>query len=138
MSESNVTDSEQASRIVQLSANIVAAYVSKNTIAPDALPGLIENATEALAQSAEKSLEPAYPEPAVPVDKSLNPDHIICLECGKRFRTLKRHLLTDHDLTPMDYREKWRLSERYPMTAPDYAKRRAQIAKRMGLGKTHS
>lgn len=135
MTESNIPEPVHANRIVQLSANVVAAYVSKNRIAPDDLPGLIARATEALAQTAERSLEPVSPEPAVPVDKSLNPDHIVCLECGKRFRTLKRHLMTDHDLSPADYREKWRLSERYPMTAPDYARRRAQIAKRIGLGK---
>jgi predicted transcriptional regulator len=131
MNENNV-----AVNVVELAADIVAAYVSNNTVPAGELPNLIGQVYSALQHTAGASSEPqAEPlRPAVPVKKSLTPDHIVCLEDGKKFKSLRRHLRTHYNLTPDEYRAKWGLSADYPMVAPNYAASRSELAKKMGLG----
>ena len=123
--------------IASLTADIVSAYVSANTIVAADLPGLIETVSAALHEAEQKSGQPLAVEltPAVPIKKSVTPDHIICLEDGKRFKSLKRHLNTHFNLTPEQYMEKWGLPYDYPMVAPNYAASRSALAKKMGLGR---
>jgi len=121
---------------VQLTAEIVSAYVSNNTVAAGDIPGLIAQVHSALTRvssaASEKPNEPL--KPAVPVKKSITPEHIVCLEDGKKFKSLKRHLRTQYNMTPEQYRDKWGLNPDYPMVAPNYAAARSQLAKQMGLG----
>ena len=131
-----MTDSPVDANLIDLTADIVSAYVSNNTVASTDLPGLINEVYGALQRTASTSTEPE-PEPlkpAVPVKKSVMPDYIICLEDGKKFKSLKRHLRAKYDMTPDEYREKWGLPFDYPMVAPSYARKRSQLAKKMGLG----
>jgi predicted transcriptional regulator len=124
--------------LVGMAAEIVSAFVSTNPVAPQDIPGLIRTVYGALAEVASApatALEPT-PEPAVAVKKSVTPDYIICLEDGKKFKSLKRHLRTRYGMTPDEYRTKWALPHDYPMVAPNYAKERSNLAKRMGLGQT--
>jgi predicted transcriptional regulator len=116
-------------------AKIVSAHVSHNSIAPDALPALIRSVFATLAGTTTATAPAGQAEPAVPVKKSVFADHIVCLECGKQFSMLKRHLSTDHGLSPDEYRVKWALPRNYPMVAGEYAKRRSALAKKLGLGK---
>ena len=121
---------------IELAADIVSAYVSNNSVPAGDLPGLINEVYNALlrvgACSVVTPTEP--PKPAVPVKRSVSNDYIICLEDGKKFKSLKRHLRTQYGLSPEDYREKWGLPADYPMVAPNYAKARSNLAKQMGLG----
>ncbi|TYC65304.1 MucR family transcriptional regulator [Stappia sp. BW2] len=131
-----MTDSPVDANLIDLTADIVSAYVSNNTVASTDLPGLINEVYGALQKTASTSTEPE-PEPlkpAVPVKKSVMPDYIICLEDGKKFKSLKRHLRTHYNMTPEEYREKWDLGADYPMVAPNYAAARSELAKKMGLG----
>ena len=119
-----------------LAADIVAAYVSNNSVQAAELPALIQSVHASLmkaAGSAEPPVE-APKEPAVPIKKSVTNDHIVCLEDGKKFKSLKRHLATSYDLTPAAYRTKWGLPPDYPMVAPAYAAQRSELAKAAGLG----
>ncbi len=122
--------------LVDLTADIVSAYVSNNAVASADLPTLISDVYAALQRTetdaAEPEPEPA--KPAVPIKKSIHPDYIVCLEDGKKFKSLKRHLRTHYNLTPEEYREKWGLPTDYPMVAPNYAAARSELAKKMGLG----
>jgi len=122
--------------LIDMTAEIVAAYVGHNNVAPDEVSKLIELVHGALAQAAygEGVAAEATPEPAVPVEDSVTPEYLICLEDGKKFKSLKRHIRTHYDLTPEDYRERWGLPADYPMVAPNYAKARSRLAKKMGLG----
>ncbi|MBG6145944.1 MAG: MucR family transcriptional regulator [Roseibium album] len=122
--------------LVDLAADIVSAYVGNNTVAVTDLPGLINEVHVALQQTAASSNEPESEplKPAVPVKKSVTPDYIVCLEDGKKFKSLKRHLRTHYSMTPEEYREKWGLEADYPMVAPNYAAARSELAKKMGLG----
>jgi len=122
--------------LIELTAEIVSAYVSNNSVASGELPRLIGDVHSALNRTADGAGEPeSEPQkPAVSVRKSVTPDYIICLEDGKRFKSLKRHLRTHYDLTPDEYRAKWGLPADYPMVAPNYAKARSNLAKEMGLG----
>jgi len=122
--------------LIGLTADIVSAYVSNNSVPTAELPSLINSVHEALKRTGVRSSEPVAeaPVPAVPVKKSVTPDFIICLEDGKKFKSLKRHLRTTYDLTPEQYRAKWGLPSDYPMVAPNYAKARSDLAKSMGLG----
>ena len=122
--------------LVELTAEIVSAYVSNNTVVATDLPALINNVFDALKKAANSGMQPAKEElrPAVPIKKSVTADYIICLEDGKKFKSLKRHLRTHYDLSPEEYREKWGLPHDYPMVAPNYAAARSDLAKRMGLG----
>jgi len=121
---------------IELTADIVSAYVSNNTVAASDIPSLIAQVHSALARvSGSTSDVPSEPlKPAVSVKKSITPEHIVCLEDGKKFKSLKRHLRTQYNMTPEQYREKWSLSPDYPMVAPNYAAARSQLAKQMGLG----
>ena len=121
---------------IELTAEIVSAYVSNNTVPASDIPSLINQVHAALARvSAKTGDTPAEPlKPAVSVKKSITPEHIVCLEDGKKFKSLKRHLRTQYNMTPEQYREKWGLGADYPMVAPNYAAARSQLAKQMGLG----
>jgi predicted transcriptional regulator len=122
--------------LVELTAEIVSAYVSNNTVVATDLPALINNVFDALKKASSTGTQPAKEElrPAVPIKKSVTSEYIICLEDGKKFKSLKRHLRTHYDLSPEEYREKWGLPHDYPMVAPNYAAARSDLAKRMGLG----
>ena len=130
-----MADSSTANYI-ELAADIVSAYVSNNSVSAGELPGLINSVHNALLNVTSGKVEaPAEQlKPVVPVKKSITPDYIICLEDGKKFKSLKRHLRTQYNLSPEDYREKWGLPADYPMVAPNYAAARSQLAKQMGLG----
>ena len=121
---------------IGLAADIVSAYVSNNSVPSGDLPSLINEVHSALTKVGAGVAEaPAEaPKPAVPVKKSVTPDYVICLDDGKKFKSLKRHLRTQYSMTPEQYREKWGLSPDYPMVAPNYAKARSDLAKEMGLG----
>ena len=122
--------------LIELSAEIVCAYVSHNALSPTDLPKLIAEVHTALngLHSADAPEPVEELKPAVPVRKSVAPDFIICLEDGKKFKSLKRHLRTHYNMSPEEYREKWGLPADYPMVAPNYAAARSQLAKQMGLG----
>ena len=122
--------------LLVLTAQIVSAHVASNTVPAEALPDLIAKVHGALANAGvEPAAEPApQQQPAVPVKKSVFPDHIICLEDGKKLKMLKRHLKTSYNMTPEQYREKWQLPPDYPMVAPNYARHRSSLAKKIGLG----
>ena len=121
--------------ILSLTAQIVSAHVSHNSVPANAVPSLIQEVYRTLT-SIERGPAPVAerPEPAVPVKKSITPDYIICLEDGKKLKMLKRHLKTSFNMTPEQYRERWGLSLDYPMVAPRYAKQRSSLAKKIGLG----
>ena len=121
--------------LLTLTADIVAAHVSNNSVAVNDLPNLIQNVHTALSGIAGGSAaaEPK-PEPKVSVRASVKPDYIVCLEDGKRLKMLKRHLMTHYNMTPDQYRQKWGLSADYPMVAPNYAEQRRTLAKSIGLG----
>jgi predicted transcriptional regulator len=131
-----MTDSQSPTNFIELAADIVSAYVSNNTVATHELPGLISEVHAALQRVSTGVVEaPAEPaKPAVPVKKSINNDFLICLEDGKKFKSLKRHLRTQYNMSPEQYREKWGLPADYPMVAPSYAAARSRLAKEMGLG----
>jgi predicted transcriptional regulator len=123
-------------KIVELTAAIVSAYVSNNEIAPGELTKLIGDVHTALQEaSGAAEAEPETREPAVSVRQSVRPEHIVCLEDGKKFRSLKRHLKAVHGLTPDEYRQRWGLPSDYPMVAPNYSRVRSDMAKSMGLGR---
>jgi predicted transcriptional regulator len=121
---------------IELTAGIVSAYVSNNAVAAADISALISQVHMALMRVSNGQGEVAQDiaRPAIAVKKSVTPEYIICLEDGKKFKSLKRHLRTQYDMTPEDYREKWGLPPDYPMVAPNYAEARSQLAKKMGLG----
>jgi predicted transcriptional regulator len=133
-----MSDAMTSTNNIELAAEIVSAYVSNNSVPAAELPGLINEVYAALLRvggGAVVAAAPAEPpKPAVAVKKSVTNDHIICLEDGKKFKSLKRHLRTQYGLSPEEYREKWNLPPDYPMVAPNYAKARSNLAKQMGLG----
>jgi predicted transcriptional regulator len=123
--------------LIELTADVVAAYVSNNPVPAGELPSLIADVHAALGRVGGGSEQPAAEKqkPAVNPKKSIHDDYIVCLEDGKKFKSLKRHLMTHYGLTPDQYREKWGLDSNYPMVAPNYAQARSQLAKKMGLGR---
>ncbi|GGD47250.1 transcriptional regulator [Erythrobacter arachoides] len=122
--------------LITLTADIVTAHVANNNVDSDALPALIHNVYGALdALGNQAPVEEERPEPAVSVRASVKKDHIVCLEDGKKMKMLKRHLMTDHGMTPDEYRARWSLPSDYPMVAPDYADKRRDLAKKIGLGR---
>jgi predicted transcriptional regulator len=126
-----------AKGFVDLTAHIVSAYVSHNTTPASEIPALIGQVHAALVRISGGHAEPAASEtvrPAIAVKKSVTPDYIVCLEDGKKFKSLKRHLRAQYNMTPEQYREKWNLPPDYPMVAPNYAVARSRLAKQMGLG----
>jgi predicted transcriptional regulator len=127
---------ENRAEYIELAADIVSAYVSNNSLPPAELPSLIGDIYASLVNITQVVVEepPEPQKPAVPIKRSVTPDYIICLEDGKQFKSLKRHLRTQYNLTPDEYREKWGLPADYPMVAPNYAKARSDLAKEMGLG----
>jgi len=127
---------ENKIELIDMTADIVAAYVGNNTVGASDLPTLIQQVHSALTDvTAEGAGRPQEPlKPAVSIKKSITPDYLICLEDGKQFKSLKRHLRTHYDLSPEEYREKWGLPKDYPMVAPKYAEARSRLAKQMGLG----
>jgi predicted transcriptional regulator len=126
---------EEPRSIAKLTTEIVVAYVTRNTIAPADLGGLIGAVARALDALGRREPEPATPEPAVPVRRSVQDDHLVCLVCGGRHKTLRRHLAVAHQLTPEAYREQFGLRPDYPMAAPGYSRQRSEMAKRVGLGR---
>jgi predicted transcriptional regulator len=131
-----MSESGEGSILIELTAEIVSAYVSNNSVAAGDIPALINQIHLALSQVSEGGGEAvAEPlRPAIPVKRSVNADYIVCLDDGKKFKSLKRHLRTQYGMTPEQYREKWGLPADYPMVAPNYAAARSQLAKQMGLG----
>jgi len=125
-----------SSTFIELTASIVSAYVSNNSVAAADLPALIAQVHSALMRVSDGHRESQVDgiKPAIPIKKSITSDYIICLEDGKKFKSLKRHLRTQYKLTPEQYREKWGLGSDYPMVAPNYAAARSRLAKQMGLG----
>jgi predicted transcriptional regulator len=127
---------DDKSELIGMTADIVAAYVGANSVEPGELPALIQNVHRAMINVAAgaEAVEAAPKDPAVPIKKSITADFLICLEDGRKFKSLKRHLRTKYNMSPEDYRTKWGLAKDYPMVAPNYAKARSELAKQMGLG----
>ena len=122
--------------LITLTSDIVAAHVSNNSVSVDEVPTLISNVYSALSGlGGSDAAEEARPDPAVSVRASVKKDHIICLDCGKKMKMLKRHLSTEHGMTPDEYRHRWNLPADYPMVAPEYADTRRDLAKKIGLGR---
>lgn len=131
-----MSEETPAPELLGLTAEIVAAHVSNNSVALADLPNLITEVYRTLASVGLPMVkaQPDRPQPAVPVKKSITPEYLICLEDGKKLKMLKRHLQTSYNLTPEQYRERWGLGSDYPMVAPNYAKHRSSLAKKIGLG----
>jgi predicted transcriptional regulator len=131
-----MTDSTSNGNFIELTAEIVSAYVSNNMVPAGEIPALINQVHAALSRVSGKSGEVASEplKPAVSPKKSVTPEYIVCLEDGKKFKSLKRHLRTQYNMTPEQYRDKWGLAADYPMVAPNYAAARSNLAKQMGLG----
>jgi predicted transcriptional regulator len=142
-----MSDTMATGNVIELTANIVSAYLSNNSVPSSAylsnnsvpssdIPVLISQVHSALLRvsAGQTDLPSEPPKPAVAVKRSISPEHLICLEDGKKFKSLKRHLRTQYNMTPEQYREKWSLPPDYPMVAPNYAAARSQLAKQMGLG----
>ncbi|MEP0323511.1 MucR family transcriptional regulator [Bauldia litoralis] len=131
-----MTEQTASADLIDLAAEIVSAYVSNNSVPAQDLPTLISEVHRALSSTHQgvNQPEPEPLKPAVNPKKSVFPDYIICLEDGKKFKSLKRHLRTHYDMSPEEYREKWGLATDYPMVAPNYAAARSALAKKMGLG----
>ncbi|MGZ9114984.1 MAG: MucR family transcriptional regulator [Brevundimonas sp.] len=127
---------EDNAQLLEMTADIVSAYVGNNNVQAIEVPGLISSIHAALTQVSSGAVEPEpeVKDPAVPVRKSITPDFLICLEDGRKFKSLKRHLRTKYNMSPEEYRAKWGLAKDYPMVAPNYAKARSDLAKSMGLG----
>jgi len=121
--------------LLGLAAQIVSAYVTNNAVSTDQLPKLINDVHHAVTTVGQVEAEQLKAEPAVSVRKSVFADHLVCLDCGKQFSTLKRHLRTDHQMTPDQYRQKWGLPSSYPIVSPNYAEVRSALAKKIGLGR---
>ena len=129
-----MSDSQTHNELLELTTEIVSAHVSNNSLAVTDLPQLIQDVYRTLSAVGGGSVPSERPQPAVAVKKSVMPDYIICLEDGKKLKMLKRHLKTAYDMTPDEYRERWGLPRDYPMVAPNYAKHRSSLAKKIGLG----
>ncbi len=124
------------SELLALSAEVVASYVGNNSVQPEQVTDMLRSVFTAMSSLSEpQSAQPEAPVPAVPIKKSVTDDHIICLEDGKKLKMLKRHLMAAYGMTPEQYREKWGLRPDYPMVAPNYAAKRQELAKKIGLGR---
>lgn len=133
---SDFDDIETAEATLEMTGEIVSAFVSNNPVPATALPDLIRSVHETLLDlSGVTEAEPPRPDPAVAISKSITPDYLICLEDGRKLKMLKRYLRSRYDLTPEEYRARWNLPSDYPMVAPNYAKRRSEFAKEIGLGR---
>jgi predicted transcriptional regulator len=131
-----MSDTADSADYIELAADIVSAYVSNNSVPASDLPTLINDVHNALVRVTGGAMAPVSDslKPAVAPKKSVTSDYIVCLEDGKKFKSLKRHLRTQYNMSPEEYRDKWALAPDYPMVAPNYAKARSQLAKQMGLG----
>ena len=128
--------SDMSETLITLTSDIVAAHVSNNSVSVADLSTLITNVYGALASLGQAApVAEALPEPAVSIRSSVKPDHIVCLEDGTKLKMLKRHLMTHYNLTPDQYRARWSLPADYPMVAPNYAEKRRELAKKIGLGR---
>ncbi|MDG2523350.1 MucR family transcriptional regulator [Caulobacter segnis] len=127
---------DDKAEIIEMTADIVSAYVGNNSVSAADLPSLIQSIHRTLADisTGAEPVEVAPKEPAVPLKRSITPDYLVCLEDGRKFKSLKRHLRTKYNMSPEEYRAKWNLPKDYPMVAPNYAKARSDLAKQMGLG----
>ncbi len=127
---------EKTAQLIELTAGIAASYVENNTVALGDLPGLIRSIYSAIAGVGQPAVAPPNerPTPAVSIRKSIGDDFLICLEDGRKFKSLKRHLRSKYNMSPEDYRSKWSLPKDYPMVAPSYAAARSALAKQTGLG----
>lgn len=129
-------ETDMSETLITLTSDIVAAHVSNNNVAVEDVPALITTVYQALAGlGGTAPVAEEKPEPAVSVRASVKKDHLVCLEDGKKMKMLKRHLMTEHGMTPDEYRQRWGLSADYPMVAPDYAETRRDLAKKIGLGR---
>ena len=129
-------ENDMSETLITLTSDIVAAHVSNNSVAVEDVPALITNIYGALAGlGREAPAEAPPPEPAVSIRASVKPDYIVCLEDGKKMKMLKRHLMTAYNMTPEEYRARWNLPADYPMVAPNYAEKRRELAKKIGLGR---
>ena len=126
-------DTQNDTSTLEFVSKIVSAYVSKNSLPSGELPDLIMTVREALERPDRAALSP--PEPAVPIKRSVKPEYVVCLEDGMKLKMLKRHLGTAYSMSPDEYRQKWGLASDYPMVAPEYAARRSELAKKIGLGR---
>ena len=126
-------DTQNDTSTLEFVSKIVSAYVSKNSLPSGELPDLIMTVREALERPDRAALSP--PEPAVPIKRSVKPEDVVCLEDGMKLKMLKRHLRTAYSMSPDEYRQKWGLASDYPMMAPEYAARRSELAKKIGLGR---
>jgi len=129
-----MTEKMENTEALELTTEIVASYVSNNSVAIGDLPSVIHEVYKTLTGLGTQAAQPERPKPAVAVKKSVTPDYIVCLEDGKQLKMLKRHLKTAHNMSPEEYRERWGLPADYPMVAPSYAKHRSALAKKIGLG----
>ena len=127
-------DNNDSNDLLGLTEKIVSSHVSNNSVASADLPDVIRAVYAALGNASTAGEAAPTPEPAVPIKKSVTPNVIVCLEDGKKFKMLKRHLKADHNMTPKEYRERWGLAPDYPIVAPKYAEKRSQLAKKIGLG----
>ena len=130
-----ISENGASEMLITLTADIVTAHVANNNVDGETLPSLIESVYGALSGLGNEETVEERPEPAVSVRASVKNDHLVCLEDGKKMKMLKRHLMTDHGMTPEEYRERWNLPADYPMVAPDYAEKRRELAKKIGLGR---
>ena len=129
-----MTDHSEVNDILGLTAQIVSSHIANNTVATESLPALIQEVYKTLSNVGKETVVADRPQPAVSVKKSIFPDYLVCLEDGKKLKMLKRHLQTAYGLTPEQYRERWNLAADYPMVAPNYARHRSSLAKKIGLG----
>ncbi len=127
-------DSKIEPGVLELTARIVSAHVTNNSVSVDMLPNLIQEVYKTLTNIGKEQPEIEKLQPAVPIKKSIAPDYIVCLEDGKKLKMLRRHLKTSYGMTPEQYRERWNLPQDYPMVAPNYAQHRSSLAKKIGLG----
>lgn len=132
----DTTETDMKETLITLTSDIVAAHVSNNAVTVDDVPTLISNVYAALSSlGGHVVVAEERPEPAVSIRSSVKKDHIVCLDCGKKMKMLKRHLSTEHGMTPDEYRARWDLGADYPLVAPNYAETRRKLAKQIGLGK---
>ena len=129
-----MSDHNEQIDILGLTAQIVSAHIANNSVATESLPGLIQEIYKTLTSVGKETVIVDRPQPAVAVKKSIYPDYLICLEDGKKLKMLKRHLQTSYGISPEQYRERWSLPSDYPMVAPNYARHRSSLAKKIGLG----
>lgn len=135
MADKEVPNAITSNELLKLTSNIVSAHVAHNAVPATDVPQLIRDVHSTLQETATETKKEEERVPAVAIKRSVRPDHLVCLECGKRQRSLKRHLRVAHELNVEDYRQRWNLPSDYPMVAPDYARARSALAKQIGLGR---